>query len=294
MKTRLHVFKIVAEQLSFTKASELLFISQPAVSKTIKNLEDVYKSNFFTRRRNSIELTSDGKAFLIYVNRILKIYHEMDNQFLNLKNTLPKEIHFGVSTTAANYILPKIIATYKSQYPKVNVDIKSGNSEEIESLILKEQLHFGITEGNNSNRQLHFEKFIKDEIVLVTNVKNNAIKNNVVDKIMLQELPIVERELGSGTRDVIYKYLKEHNVDKLNSTLHLSSTEAIKNYLYHSDSYALISINAVSEDLMSNKLKIIDIKDISMERWFYFVSRKGYQSQIMTHFKNYVRSSYNF
>ena len=71
MKTKLHIFKVVAEQLSFTKASELLFISQPAVSKTIKNLEEAYKSHFFIRRRNSIELTDDGKAFLIYVNRIL-------------------------------------------------------------------------------------------------------------------------------------------------------------------------------------------------------------------------------
>ncbi|WP_027124395.1 LysR substrate-binding domain-containing protein [Gelidibacter mesophilus] len=294
MNTKLHIFKVVAEQLSFTKASELLFISQPAVSKTIKNLEEAYKSNFFIRRRNSIALTEDGKAFLIYANRILSIYHEMENQFLNLKNALPEHIHFGVSTTVANYIIPKILAKFRTQYPQVHVEITSGNSEEIEHLILNEHLNFGITEGKHSNPQLHFKKFTKDEIVLVTNVKNTTIKSNIIDKSALQNLPMVEREIGSGTRGVIYSILKENKISSLNTILHLNSTEAIKNYLYHSDSYAFLSINAVTEDLMNNKLKVIDIKEISMERWFYFVSRTGYNSKIMAFFEKFTASHYNF
>ncbi|MEO6348175.1 MAG: LysR substrate-binding domain-containing protein [Aquaticitalea sp.] len=294
MKTKLHIFKVVAEQLSFTKASELLFISQPAVSKTIKNLEETYKCNLFIRKRNSITLTDDGKAFLMYANRIWSIYNEMDNQFLNLKNELPNHIQFGASTTVANYIIPKLLAKFKTQYPQVRFEIKSGNSEEIETLILNENLNFGFTEGKNTNRQLHFKKFIKDEIVLVTNVKNTSIKNNMVNKATLQELPLIEREKGSGTRDIIYGILKEKKIEKLNTILHLNSTESIKNYLYHSDSFALISINAVSEDLITNKLKIIDIKDITMERWFYFVSRTGYHSQIMNYFEKFANSNYNF
>ena len=294
MKTKLHIFKVVAEQLSFTKASEHLFISQPAVSKTIKNLEEAYKSNFFIRRRNSIELTEDGKAFLIYANRILSIYTEMEQQFLNLKDALPEKIHFGVSTTVATYIIPKIIAKFRTQYPQVHFEITSGNSEEIENLILNEHLNFGITEGRNTNKQLHFKKFIKDEIVLVTNVRNTSFKNNSIDQSTLQELPIIEREIGSGTRDIIYNILKENKISNLNIILYLNSTEAIKNYLYHSDSYAFLSINALTEDLINNKLKIIDIKDISMERWFYFVSRTGYNSKIMDYFERFVRSNYNF
>lgn len=294
MKTKLHVFKVVAEQLSFTKASELLFISQPAVSKTIKNLEETYKGNFFVRKRNSISLTEDGLIFLAYANRILNIYDELDNQFLNLKNELPQHIQFGASTTVANYIIPKILANFSTKFPHIHFDVKSGNSEQIESAILNEKFHFGITEGKNSNRQLHFKKFIKDEIVLVTNVKNNSIKNNTIDKLTLHELSLIERESGSGTRDVIYEILKEKNVGKLNVILHLNSTEAIKNYLYHSNSYALISVHAVQEDLITNKLKIIDIKDLNLERWFYFVSRTGYHSKIMDYFEKIISASHNF
>ena len=74
MKNKLHIFKSVAQHASFTKAAEQLFISQPAVSKAIRNLEDDYKCAFFIRKRNSIELTDNGKAFLVYANRILDIY----------------------------------------------------------------------------------------------------------------------------------------------------------------------------------------------------------------------------
>ena len=218
----------------------------------------------------------------------------MEQRFLSVKDSLPEQIDFGVSTTVANYIIPKIIAKFRMRYPQVNFEITSANSEEIENLILNEHLNFGITEGKNTNKQLHFKKFIKDEIVLVTNAQNISIKNNTIDKSAIQQLPLVERELGSGTRDVIYNILKENNITNLNTILRLNSTEAIKNYLYHSDSYAFLSIHSLLDDLTHNKLKVIDIKDLEMERWFYFVSRTGYNSKVMDYFEKFVRSNYNF
>ncbi|MBU2996216.1 LysR family transcriptional regulator [Cellulophaga baltica] len=294
MNHKLKIFKSVAYHSSFTKAASQLFISQPAISKAIRTLEDEYKTTFFLRKRNSIELTADGKAFLSYVNRILDIQTEMENQFLNKKEAFPDQITFGVSTTVANYIIPKIIALFNTQFPKVNLNIESENSEEIENLILNQQLDFGITEGKNTNRKLQFTKFIKDEIVLVTNTNNNTLKKETINTKILQEIPLVEREMGSGTREIIYDVFKTQNIKKLNTTITLNSTEAIKNYLYYSNSYALLSINAVREDLINNKLKIIDIKGISIERWFYFVSRTGYKSSVMDYFEKFIRTNHNF
>lgn len=290
MRNKLLIFKIVAYHASFTKAAEQLYISQPAVSKAIRNLEDEYKRTFFLRKRSSIELTEVGKAFLVYVDRILSIFAEMEEQFINQKEALPTAISFGVSTTLANYIIPKIIANFRLQYPKINFEIKSGNSEEIENLILNQQLDFGITEGNNTNRKLQFKKFIKDEIVLVTNANNVSIKNDTIDIKTLSTLPFIERESGSGTREMIYEFLKKSKIKKLNTVVTLNSTEAIKHFLYYSNSYALVSIHAVNEDLIHNKLKIIDIKNLSIERWFYFVSRTGYQSKVMDLFQKFCRA----
>lgn len=294
MKTKLHIFKVVAIHLSFTKASEQLFLSQPAVSKTIRNLEETYKITLFLRKRNSIELTNEGKAFLIYTNKILDIYTEMENQFLHQNNTFPEVINFGVSTTVANYIIPKVIAKFRTQFPKVKFEITSGNSDDIEELILNQKLNFGIIEGKNTNRKLQFKEFIKDEIVLVTNVQNNSFKKDVISLKELQEIPIILREMGSGTKEIIFEYLNKHQIKKLNTVVTLNSTEAIKNYLFNSDNYAFISIHAISEELINNKLKIIDVKDLNIERWFYFVSRTGYQSNLMNYFEKYTLNSYNF
>lgn len=294
MKTKLHIFKVVANQLSFTKAAEQLFISQPAVSKTIRNLEDTYKVTLFLRKRNSIELTNDGKAFLLYTNRILDIYSEMENQFLYQNEEFPALINFGVSTTLANYIMPKVIAQFRVQFPKVNFKITSGNSETIEDLILNQELNFGIIEGKNTNRKLHFTPFKKDEIVLVTNANNNTFKKGTMSLKVLQEIPFIEREMGSGTKDIVDGYLKKHHIKKRNTVVTLNSTEAIKNYLLHSDNYAFISISAITNELTNNNLKIIDVKNISIERWFYFVSRTGFQSSSMDLFEKYITNNHNF
>jgi len=294
MKTKLHIFKTVAKHLSFTKAAEQLYISQPAISKAIKNLEQEYKTTFFVRKRNSIELTIEGKSFLIYVNKILAIYSEMDEQFLHKNETFPEFINFGVSTTLSNYVIPKVIAKFRMQFPLTKFDIVSDNSENIENLILNEEIDFGITEGNFSNPKLHFKKFIKDEIVLVTNVNNSSFKKGSIDIKELQKIPIIEREKGSGTREIIDRFLVKNNISKLNCVVTLNSTEAIKNYLYNSNDYALLSINAINDDLINNNLKIIDIKGLSIERWFYFVKRTGYLSNSLEKFEKFIRLNHNF
>lgn len=294
MKTKLHIFKTVAKHLSFTKAAELLHISQPAISKTIKNLEQEYETTFLFGKRNSIELTEEGKSFLIYVNKIVAIYSEIDEQFLHKNESFPEFIKFGVSTTLSNYIIPKVIAKFRMQFPPTKFDIISDNSENIENLILNEEIDFGITEGNSSNPKLNFEKFIKDEIVLVTNVNNPSFKKGSIDIETLQKIPIIEREKGSGTREIIDAFLVENGIDNLNGVVTLNSTEAIKNYLYNSTDYALLSINAINDDLIDNKLKIVDIKGLSIERWFYFVKRTGYLSNSMEKFKKFILLNYNF
>ena len=294
MHTKLLIFKTVATYLSFTKAAEQLFISQPAISKSIRNLEEAYKTTLFLRKRNSIELTNEGKAFLIYTNKILEIYSEMENQFLHKNENHPDLINFGVSTTLANYIMPKVIAKFRTQFPNTKFEITAGNSDDIEELILNQTLNFGIIEGKNTNRKLQFSKFMKDEIVLVTNAKNNTFKKGIISLEVLQEIPFIMRELGSGTKEIVVEHLNKHHIKKLNTVVTLNSTEAIKNYLLNSDNFAFISIHAISEELTNNKLKIIDVKDLSIERWFYFVSRTGYQSNLMSYFEKYTLNNYNF
>jgi DNA-binding transcriptional LysR family regulator len=105
---------------------------------------------------------------------------------------------------------------------------------------------------------------------------------------------MIVRENGSGTKDIIDVFLLKNNINKLNKVVTLNSTEAIKNYLYHSDHFALLSIHAVNKDLLNNQLKIIDIKNLTIERWFYFVKRTGFQSKMLQDFETFIITNYNF
>lgn len=289
MKAKLHIFKETAQTLSFTKAAEKLHLSQPAVSKAIRSLEDEYRTTFFIRKGNAIELTDNGKVFLKYVYKLLEIYAEIDDYFANYKIEKPTYLSFGASTTISNYIMPSVIAKLHEFYPQLEIEMKSGNSQYIEDLILQRTLDFAIIEGKNSNNQLQYKSFVKDEIVLVTNVNTTCLDTISIDE--LQKIPIIEREIGSGTRNIVYDKLEQYKITQLNTLITLASTEAIKNYLYHSkDAYALLSINTLTEDLTHNKLKVVEIETISFERWFYFVSRTGYQSKLMSYFEKVVYS----
>ncbi|MDT0678652.1 LysR family transcriptional regulator [Autumnicola musiva] len=118
MDHKLKVFKEVALTKSFTKTAKNLFISQPAVSKTIKNLEQEYGKAFFERKGNHKELTPEGHLFLDYTDKLINIYAEMSNAFSSFTNSLPSSVKLGASTTIGQYIVPRITAGLKKKIPQ--------------------------------------------------------------------------------------------------------------------------------------------------------------------------------
>lgn len=293
MNYKLKIFLKVAQHLSFTLASKDLNLSQPAVSKTISKLEEEYNTTFFNRSRNAITLTNEGKIFLDYAHRIVLLYEELENTFLLNQSNVSRQFDLGLSTTIATYIMPKILAGIQQGAPDITFNITSGNTQEIEQKILDQTLEYGIVEGKSSNQLLNYSDFMRDEIVLVTSVNNPNMKN-VLTKKELCEVPFIGREVGSGTRDIIEEILQKNKVAKLNRIITLNSTEAITQYLQYSDAFAMLSIHAVADKLVQNKLRIVDIKGLSFERGFYFVCRTGYQSKKMELLRKLIRTNYNF
>ncbi len=293
MKNKLKIFIKVAQYSSFTLASKELNLSQPAVSKTISKLEEEYNTTFFNRSRNTISLTNEGKIFLDYAYKISELFEALENSFLLKKSNPNQEFTFGLSTTIATYIMPKILAKIQQNETQIKFNIISSNTNDIEHKILNKELEYGIVEGKSSNQLLTYSKFIKDEIVLVTSAHNQKSKSSITKK-ELSEIPYVSREVGSGTRDIIEAVLKKNNIKHLNRIITLNNTEAIEQYLYHSNTYALLSVHAVSEKLIQNKLKIVDIKGINFEREFYFVCRTGFQSKKMELLLKLIKTNYNF
>lgn len=292
MQHKLKVFKEVALTGSFTKTAENLFISQPAVSKTIKKLEQEYGKAFFERKGNYIELTPEGSLFLQYVEKLLGIHAEMSNFFNSSHKEIPRSIRLGASTTIGQYIVPNITANLQKTYPDFKMNLLCGNTEEIQKLILSTQIDFGIVEGENHNTRLQYEKFINDELVLTTSANNKEI-DDTIDIEQIKHLKFVERESGSGSREVIRNALAHKGIKSINVISILGSTESIKSYLTYTNHFAFLSIHAIKHQLMENQLRIIDIDNLSIERWFYFISRQGFQSHINQKIQNLFRNHYN-
>ena len=292
MDHKLKIFKEVAINKSFTKAAENLFLSQPAISKTIKNLEQQYGKAFFVRQGNHIDLTPDGNLFLSYANKILAIYTELSDSFSQDDHKLPDQLKIGASTTIGQYVIPALAAAIQKENPNFHIQLICGNTEEIQNQLLQGLLDFAIVEGDSHNKRLHYERFVKDELVLVT-AAGRKDAHDTIDLNDLSGLTFVEREQGSGTREVIGNALKKRKVKPLNIIADLGSTESIKSYLRNSNHYAFLSIHSIHQELMGNKLHIVEVTGLQIERWFYFVSRQGYQSKSSTLLQNLLLQGYN-
>ncbi len=274
---RLKVFYTVAKRLNFTKAAEELLISQPAVTKHIKELESQFNLALFDRKGNKVVLSPAGEVLLRHTEDIQGIYRQIEfdlNQFNEAQKGL---LHVGSSTSITQYILPPLLARFHSIHKDVKVELLSGNSEQIELALLNKSIELGVVEGRSKRRELHYTSFLKDEIVLVCSSNNPMAKKDEIRPDDLKSIPLLLREPGSGTLEVIADALKQKEIRlaDLKVEMQLGSTEAIKSYLQHSDCMAFISLHAVLKELQSGVLKIIEIKKLPIHRHFYFITPQG-------------------
>ena len=292
---RLKVFKTVADRLSFTKAAAELLISQPAVTKQINELERLLGKPLFLRHGNRISLTDDGVRLLEYANRILALYGELRDAFVEEQGAFSGEIRLGASTTLSHYVLPGLLAKFRKLYPYVRVTLFNGNTDQIERQIADGKLDFGMIEGTASNPALHYELFMDDELVLVTSASNTSFTREEITAADLPALPLVIRENGSGTLDVLSRELSRHGLSlrQLHIEMQLGSTESIKHYLFYSDTFAFVSVQAVLDELAANRLRVVEVGDMELVRRFSFVTAHGQRSRLTDLFKQFCLNHYN-
>jgi DNA-binding transcriptional LysR family regulator len=292
---RLKVFKSVATNLSFTKASQELFISQPAISKHIQELEREFNTRLFDRLGNKIQLTSAGKLLLDHSVRILKDYQRLDFDMNAMQQQFRGELRIGASTTISQYVMPEILAAFLKAYPQIKVTMLSGNSRDIETALSTNRIDIGMVEGIKNQPQMKYIPFMRDELIAIVRKENPLAEKGEITVEELRAQPIVLRELGSGTLDVIEKYLHQHgcNISDLNISMYFGSTEGIKNFVEHSDSIGIVSVRSVGRDLLANRFHLIEIADMKMERNFMFVEKRGETTGMVNILKTFITNSYS-
>ena len=295
MDFRLKVFFTVANRLSFTKAAKELFITQPAISKHIQELEEQYKIKFFERNGSKISLTNAGELLLKHTKNIFEDYREIDFDMSALINRQRGLLRLGASTTISQYIIPPLLARFHQKLQEIKVNLLNGNTEQIEKALLNKEIEIGIVEGQSKNQSIKYTEFLKDELVLVCNSKNPLISKEQVNQEDLKSMRFVMREQGSGTLEVIEYALKpfEINLSQLTIEMQLGSTESIKSYLMNSDCVAFISIHAIEKELKNNELVILDIDNLVIERFFYIITLQGKADALSELFIKNIGNYYN-
>lgn len=292
---RLQVFYTVAKRLNFTKAAEELFITQPAVTKHIKEIENHYKLKLFDRKGTKIKLTAAGETLLQYAEEIFGLYRNLEFELNSLQQRHNGRLRIGASTTIAQYVLPPVLAAFHKKFKDIKVVLTINNTEQIEQALQNGDIDFGIIEGQSKNSLFRYTKFIKDEIVLAANSNHPLTRKENIRPADLLKLPLLLREPGSGTLEVITHALKPLGIklSQLQIEMRLGGNESIKSYLLNSESLAFLSVHSIIKELRNKELSILDIKGLTIERYFYFIQQKGEAGSLADLFMKFA-SHYNF
>jgi LysR family transcriptional regulator, transcriptional activator of the cysJI operon len=292
---RLKVFNTVAKRLNFTKAAEELYISQPAITKHIQEIESNYKIKLFERNGTKIKLTQAGETLLQYTEQLFSIYRNLEFELNNLAQRHRGILRIGASTTVAQYVLPPVLATFHEKFEEIKVRLINNNTEQIEHSLQQNDIDLGIIEGQSKNSLFKYTEFVKDELVLVSSTKNPLAKRQTIEPEELLKIPLLLREPGSGTLEVIAHSLKPLGIkiSQLQVEMQLGSSESIKSYLLNSNALAFLSIHSILKELRHNEYCIIDVTGLNMERYFYFIQKHGEAEALPELFMRFA-SHYNF
>lgn len=269
---RLLTFLTVAKTKNYTKAAEILNITQPAASQHIKFLEDEYGVHLIKKTGRGFSLTEEGLILFRYAEEIEALYRTLDMKLRN-RSGIIKRYNLGASMTIGGYVLPYILAEYKKSCPNINIMLQVNNTEEILEKLINGKVDFALIEGPFNRNKFRFKKFKDDELVLAVSKENNFAKQKEVSIGDILSGNLILREKGSGTREIFENKIAElgYGPGDLNSCMEIGSISAIKSLIELNLGYSIISRETISKELSRGTIVEVPIKGIRIFREFNFI-----------------------
>jgi DNA-binding transcriptional LysR family regulator len=274
---KIKVFCTVAETKSFSKASALLRLTQPAVSLQIQALEETCGAKLFDRSRSVIILTKAGKILYKFAKEIDSLYTSAEKDLGKFMAPFKGIITVGASSTLGNYVLPPVISEFKKKFPKMNVQLIIGNTKSVIDFLNDGGVEIALVEGNVKKQKLKVETLIPDEMVLICQPTHPWAKRSSISILEIKKEPFISREEGSGTRQLLEKFFVKHGIHPQNIKIPfiMGSTESIKGAVEEGLGVSIISKWAARKETKHRRLKTLTFKEDKLMRDFLIVYPKS-------------------
>ncbi len=277
------------EERSFSRAAKKMHLTQPSLTKHIRNVEEALGVKIVNRSSRSIVLTPEGRVLYDYARRIIKLRDEARERVLRLREEEAGDIRIAASTIPATYILPYAIGGFRKKHPRIRTTVRTADSSDVIETVLDNGAEIGFVGKKPTGGKLFAEELWKDRLVLAIPSGHPWAKRRSVGVAELSKEPFVIREKGSGTREAVEECLREAGgpgLPHLDIAAELGSSEAVKEAIIAGLGISVISVHAIRRELKSGILAALAIEGCPIERSFYLIYRR--QFDLMAHHKIFL------
>lgn len=264
----LAVFHAVALSGSISGGAARLFVSQPAVSRELAELERRLGLALFDRLPRGVRLTEAGQLLHDYAKRIFALEQAAETALEELADLRRGRLAVGASSTIGMYVLPARVAEFRRRYPGIELSLEVGNTRTIEDDLLEHRVALGFIEGPVSTDTCDVQLFMHDEIVAVAPGNHPLAARKKIEPAELERLPVVLRESGSGTRAIVEDALKAHGLG-LGETLSMGSSESIKRAVIAGAGIAWLSELCITDEVAAGRLAVLPVRGLHIKRPLY-------------------------
>jgi DNA-binding transcriptional LysR family regulator len=289
---QLRILKAVATEKNFTKAAEVLYLSQPSLSKQIKTLEKNLDIVLINRENNRISLTENGEVFLQYSERILALCEESCRALIDLKNGDRGNLTVGASQTIGTYLMPRVLALFAQNYPQIDLKVQVNSTRLIANNVLNREIDIAVVGGeipSELKKNLTIKHFVEDELSLIISKSHPFAKKKKINKENLYYLNFITLNSNSTIRKFIDNILIQNGIEtkQLKIVMQFNSIEGIKTAVSLGLGAAFVSSSAIEKETELKTIEILKIENIRITRTLSIISNpECYKSKAFELFYN--------
>lgn len=267
-----YIFVTVCEKMNMTAAANTLFMSQPAVSQAIAELETHYQVKLFERLARRLYLTQAGNKLLSYAHHILRTTEDAEKEIRSLGEN--GKIRVGASVTIGATVLPQLVVDFQQAYSHITIEVVEDNTTNIEQLVLRDKLDVGLVEGEVTLSDLAVQPLADDRLVLICGADHHFAGRTAIEPEELEAERFILREAGSGTRNTFESVMAAHALNWKASWV-CNNVDTIKAAVGAGLGISIISERTVSKEVELGMLHMIPIKRLAFRRQFKLIHHQN-------------------